>query len=63
MTVDKLAKKIRLLANETRNSQRDVSNLQIDNEMLRKRCKEAENECTKKITEEEAERRVEKARR
>ena len=63
MTVDKLTKKIRLLANETRNARRDVSSLQIDNEMLRKRCKEAENESAKKITEEEVERRIEKIRR
>ena len=62
-TVDKLTKKIRILANEVRNAQRNVSSLQVDNEVSMKRCKEAEIESSMKITEEEVEQRIEKIRR
>ena len=63
LTVDKLTKKIMLLTNEKRKAERNISSLQVDSEILKKRCKEAELESSTKISKEEMAKQIEYVKR
>ena len=52
-----------LLTNEKRKAERNISSLQVDNEMLKKRCKEAELESSTKVSKEEVARQIEEVKR
>jgi len=63
LQVDKLTKKIMLLTNEKRKAERNISSLQVDSEILKKRCKEAELESSTKISKEEMAKQIEYIKR
>lgn len=63
LAVDKLTKKLRLFENESRNARTNVSSLQIDNEVLKKRCNELDTELAQRITEEDFEKSMKKVER